>query len=563
VQSHLEKPTHEEIAIARQALALGPHIQPGDFQRYENLHKLLAQRYVCTKDGAVIEELVLLLTVILDNLPASHPMRFTSYERLQSYLHLQYTHTKDTSILSEAIDIGRLNLRRTTENQANPVLLLLDFVKMHEEYARGARALSLVMKDLDFFFFVNAYIPSESHSESQVMVALAELWLTCADYAQDMGLWLLLAFLSLYQALDLFTFKDEDWLRQFRNFLLRISNTDIPDGAGLKQVLLAVYIKFIEAVLIHCFLMQGDEGRLALINAAGILWQNAYAHAHAIGDLDRGITILERARGVVWSHILQSRKLLSTIEQQRPSTDDTKLEQDEREFGELNQGQDEEHHEARTQEPSVSDGWSPSFAQVYRLFRSSPILENAIYTPKPDALLATSTRHPVVILIAGVNQSYALVIRSPRVALVSLSLDIQLSQLLQMTTSFFSVQSRRGSSLSKVGTTGNARLAMKIAERLRSSNSLRILAELWTYVVKPVITHLGLTVRPRSLPDKFHFLHHNRKKARTLQNDRESTGVPPDRSLSSLYTQPESTKELIKNAAMITWCHPTPLYWLP
>jgi tetratricopeptide (TPR) repeat protein len=248
--------------------------------------------------------------------------------------------------------------------------------------------------------------------------------------------------------------------------------------------------------------------RLHYLSSCRALGLVAYELAIVMGDLCRGIQLLERTRGLIWSQMLhllnpelddprlppplaeEIRSLLSQLELGFVSkTDATGINAGQLPIhldfswdGEVQPQLDRQQKHNRVQ-------------QLLREVRLLPGLSSFMRSLPFEQLMATSTSHPVVVLIAGASECQALILRasSNRHMFIPFT-DIYPSSLQEFSFSTSHMQLRGqqpegGHDVSESAT----RLGVKFAKR-PSAAHLR-LGKLWRVIVKPIIQALGLEVR--------------------------------------------------------------------
>jgi hypothetical protein len=209
-----------------------------------------------------------------------------------------------------------------------------------------------------------------------------------------------------------------------------------------------------------------------------------------VGDVKIGLQLLERARGVVWSQLLQLRdpKL-----QDVPSSLASELYNLLRKFNTYRTSgytsmnlSKVDPMKSFVQERDVQHADHARIQRLIREIRSLPGLENFMYGPTLEALRSTATTHPVVVLVAN-QDCQALIIRSTNAPLTSISLKhVHISELQGMIKNAMRTCMAMVPDSTIVEDDGS--------RTMKSRQPREMLATLWFNVVKPVINHLGLRV---------------------------------------------------------------------
>jgi hypothetical protein len=253
-----------------------------------------------------------------------------------------------------------------------------------------------------------------------------------------------------------------------------------------RQELLGAYSDAIGLVSLAASFAVSRASQLQHIHHGRTLGSEAYLLAIRVDDLPTGLQLLERARGVIWSQIIHMRD---------PQLDDVPQELAER-LQRLISGV---ATPASAQFPDIT--LSPTSGSIYtqrrevqdviRQIRSLPGLDDFMRGPDAGTLLTTATQNPVVVLIAGETECHALVLPSAGGPLVNIVLPHVNRKALQALNFFGRTAQNRGSTFDGQEA---IRLGLVTAPMKSHVASYDCLAKLWRTVVKPVITHLGLSV---------------------------------------------------------------------
>jgi hypothetical protein len=126
---------------------------------------------------------------------------------------------------------------------------------------------------------------------------------------------------------------------------------------------------------------------------------------------------------------------------------------------------------------------------VVQEIRALPGLGNFMQGPDAGTLLSTASSHPVVLLLVDGSGCHAIIISSPYVPIAHIALpELDEDTLGELTFAGLTSQHRGGS----MDSTSIERGPMKVSKALSPAHAR--LAKLWRAIVKPIITHLGLSV---------------------------------------------------------------------
>jgi hypothetical protein len=217
------------------------------------------------------------------------------------------------------------------------------------------------------------------------------------------------------------------------------------------------------------------------------LGPGAYKLASNVGDLGLGLRLLEQTRGIVWSQLLHLREpQLQNV----PPRLSAELSASMR-YLESKTSVGKEHlPKPHLTERDARHQHNSRIQQLSRQIRTLPDLAHFMRGDSSQTLMETAAMHPVVVLVPTGNQFEALIILSCREPLISLQLpDIEACEVTELI---------RNSSISQFRSTASddvsPRLGFSVSTPQKRSKFHRMLARLWEGVVKPIISHLGISV---------------------------------------------------------------------
>jgi hypothetical protein len=249
-----------------------------------------------------------------------------------------------------------------------------------------------------------------------------------------------------------------------------------------KQLMLQLCSNAVDLVVLAADFALDYDAQLAYTRNGSLLGPLAFRIGVLVDNLPGGLTVLERARGIIWSLTLQLRNpqldrvptdLAAKLSMSIPGMSaDTMSEVPETSF--LPERDLQYERRSRRQ-------------QVVREIRALPGLDDFMRGPDVGTLLDVAARNPVVVLVSSRTECHALIIASPQEPLVALAIPELHARALQDLRFGPAMPSQRGS------TDGSdQRLGIKVSKP--ASHTATMLAKLWKLVVKPVLARVGLKV---------------------------------------------------------------------
>jgi tetratricopeptide (TPR) repeat protein len=476
---------NEVTELFREALKLRPYGHPDCATLSANLAASLLTRYNQTGDVSLLNEATELFREALKLRPHGHPNRATSCANLAVSLSTRYDQTGDVSLLNEATELEREALKLyphghpdratsctnlavsllTRYDQTGDVSLLNEATKLCSEASHSFPP-SQVWRSLGLQCQLYlSHVPTLDHALSS---ALASLHLCSDAEADDIGPYMSFILASLNKFWSLYAY----W------------TPDTPSS------LVYAYVSVVNKLPLMAAFVLDTSSRLLALRSFNRLGSQACVAAINTGHLPQAIELLDHAHGVIWAQALHQRdpqladvppKLASDLEALLRAiavpvtsvpTDRTLSPQDLR-------------HEQNSQ-----------IQNLLREIRALPGLDCFMRGNKFE-LLRQVANHPVVTLVAFHGQVYAIIIKNssdqPSV------LDLQ-PQFLRETRGAKGQRELSGDDLVEARIeSAEERRAWGDFERLmRPAGHHRSLSSqlqlLWRFIVKPVLSHLGLEV---------------------------------------------------------------------
>jgi hypothetical protein len=474
----------ETIALNRGALALRPPGHPDRAISCANLAVSLRVRYEQTGDVALLDGAIELEREALALRLPGHPDRATSCANLAVSLHVRYEQTGDVALLDEAIALNRgaLALRPPGHpDRANSCANLA--VSLHVRYNQTGDV-ALLDEAIEACIYA-----SEHASASQVwhpLVLLSGLHLLCDS-----------PHYSVLKALEYLQQSFQHEVDDIHGFISKVCYDValmwVNSGVWTPHItamLVDVYAKMVDRLPLVAGFVLDTSSRLQYLKSTRRIGSDACVAALLAEQPATAVTLIDRAHGVVWSQALHQRDpqmegapaslstelegLLSAIATRTP-VDPAGL-PDQRDTQDLRYRQ------------------NTRIQAILRQIRAMPGLSHFMLGSTYETLREVARDHPVVVLVAARGHAFALIMSSaednePHVLGLTLTSDDLLS--LRASAEQAGLRSRADM---RDGNT-DARVRVQISKMNVNHQPLRVLADIWRKIVKPVIDYLQLEVR--------------------------------------------------------------------
>jgi tetratricopeptide (TPR) repeat protein len=434
----------EAIHLNREALALRPLGHPNRANDCTNLAGSLHAHYKQTSDVALLDEAIGLLREALSLRPLGHTDRASTCSNLSALLHVRYELTGDVALLDEAIETCIYATKHSPASQVwHPLTLLC---RLHSLRNSPHYSVSQALEYLQQPF--QQEVDETHHFISEVCSITALVW-------DDASVW-------------------------------------SPHSTAL---FVEVYANIVGQLPLVAGFVLDTPSRLKTLKSTRQVGSDACVAASLAEQPATAVSLLDRAHGVVWTQALHQRDpqmegapknlaieledLLRAIAVPRPADPATPADH----TGDLRHRQN-----ARIQ-------------TILREIRAMPGLARFMLGSTYETLREAARDHPVVMLVAARDHTFALII--PNASHTN-------PDILRLNVANDTLQSFANS-------VGRANMRYRAwsppCEDVPSADSIGVgpdrkmgpgnfltrrspLAKLWLDVVKPVLTHLGLTVSP-------------------------------------------------------------------
>jgi hypothetical protein len=471
------------IELEREALVLRP---PGHLDRAiscDNLGISLYVRYQQTGDVALLDEAIELQREALVLRPPGHPNRATICSNLAASLRVRYEQTGNVTLLDEVIELEReaLALRPPGHpDRANGCTNLAVLL-----YMRYRETGDVTLLDEAIETCIHA---SEHSSPSYAWYSLIQL--SKMHLLRDSSHYSVLKALEYLQQ----SFQHEaDNIHDFIPFAC-YNAALMWDNSGIwtpriTALLVDVYAKIVDRLPLVAGFVLDTPSRLQYLKATRQVGSDACAAALLAEQPATAIILIDRAHGVVWSQALHQRDpqmegapaslsvelegLLGAIATRTP-VDSAGL-SDQRNNEDLRYRQ------------------NTRIQAILRQIRAMPGLSHFMLGSPYETLREVARDHPVVVLVAARDHAFALIMSSavesePHALGLTLTSDDLLS--LRESAERAGLRSRADT---RDGST-DERLGIHMNKMNVNHQPLRVLADIWRKIVKPVIDYLQLKV---------------------------------------------------------------------
>jgi tetratricopeptide (TPR) repeat protein len=485
---------------------------------YTNLAIALRERFEQTGESTLLQEIIQLDREALDLRPFGHCNRALSCDSLAESLARYFEDTGDVASLNEALHHYKeaLALRPPGHSERasscnSLAVLLMTYYEASSDNTLLARAIEMYEAAYDLH---SPGSPNRAHSCWSLAEALL-IRLPTLEGEGDRHATMDRVQLLLEQAREPYPVGHPLRWRHFHTLAMRaiythdwptvinqmreIMDCTVYDNIHLVLHSASTYLQQVDldalssaqkhALLVLCgqaigrmhlavMLPINASTQLKRVHVAQSLGYRAFMLAVAIGEVSTGVQLLEHARGVVWSQMLHRREpKLDKIPDEFAHMLRTLLHSDR--GLQLSEGAHTRDHQYAQR---------GQIQEVVRKIRLLPGMDSFMQGPSTEALMSVVDFSTVIMLVATDSACYAVVMASsgkPSVHVLLLDLNAKmLSDLSFAGGSSF----HRGCTMEE----DDAERGMRVSKGMSPSHTR--LAKLWRAVVKPVISHLQLSV---------------------------------------------------------------------
>jgi hypothetical protein len=515
----------EAIELEREALSLQPPGHPDRATSCGNLAALLCTRYEQTGDVALLDEAIELEREALSLKPPGHSNRALSCGNLAASLYIRYEQTGDVILLDEAIELAREALSLQPPGHPDRARMCGDLAtSLHARHMQTGNV-ALLDEEIELDREVLALQPPGHPNRATSCVGLAislharyeqtgnialleealEACIYATKHSSPFHVWyplLLLSWLHLSKGPHYSVSQALEYLQQ--SFQHEVKNTHqfmfyacsiaalVWNDSGVwsphtTTMFVDVYAKIVGQLPLVAGFVLDTSSRLKTLKSTRQVGSDACVAASLAEQPATAVSLLDRAHGVIWAQALHQRdpqmegaptdlaieleELLRTIATSAP-VNSARL---------PDHAQDLRHRQnARIQ-------------VILREVRAMPGLAHFMLGSTYETLRETARNHPVVVLVASRGHAFALIMSSaledePH----ALRLDLTSDDLLSLRGSAEQAGLRSRADTREGNT--SERMQVQISKMHPHHQPIRVLADIWRKIVKPVIDYLGLEV---------------------------------------------------------------------
>jgi tetratricopeptide (TPR) repeat protein len=475
---------NEAIELKREALALQPQGHPDRAHSCSNLGSSLHARYDQTGDGALLDEAIELKREALALRPPGHPNQAHSCANLGHSLHARYEQTGDVPLLDEAIELERKALALQPPGHPDRAHNCANLgYSLYARYQQNGDV-ALLDEAIEACIYASEHSSASRVWHSLVLLSQLHLIRDSPHY-------------SVSKALDYLQQSIQNEVNNIHMFTPYVCyNTALVwDDSGVctphvTALLVDVYAKMVDRLpLVAGGFVLDTSSRLQSLKLTRQIGSDAFVAAVLADQPATAVTLIDRAHGVVWSQALHQRDpqmegapaSLSTELEGLLSAIATRTPVDPAGIPDQRDTQDLRYRQ------------NTRIQAILRQIRAMPGLSHFMLGSTYEALREVARNHPVVVLVAARGHAFALIMSSaeetePHALSLTLTSDDLLS--LRGSAEQAGLRSRADT---RDGHT-DTRVRVQISKMNIHHQPLRVLADLWRKIVKPVIDHLQLEV---------------------------------------------------------------------
>jgi tetratricopeptide (TPR) repeat protein len=472
---------YEAIELHCKGLNEQPRGHPKRALWCASLGSTLHARYKQCGELSLLNQVIVLERDALAFRPRGHPERSLSCSSLAASLRQRYMRGNDIALLYEAIELGReaLALRLPSHPQRslacrNLSQSLLDLFKQTRDNALLDEVLSICSSVLQDGTSSDALHSYTILSEVHLIPDTPHFSLTSA-----------LRYLNLSLEGDVDSI--HGFIINTSCNLSRLWNFQTIWTVHATHLLCSMYARLIDQLPLAAGFVLDTSSRLQILKSTHYIGTDACVAAVLANQPARAVELLDRAHGLVWTQALHQRdpqmegappELASELAGHLRAMAAPPVRLDE---------PSHHHQDARHQR-------STRMHTLLREIRAKPGLERFMLGRTYSTLREAARDHPVVVLAAGRSHAFALIMSSAaedQPHTLHLDLTSNDLHLLQSAAQDAGLRSRADT---RDGNTANSRMRYQTSGLHVDHKPLRVLANIWHKIVKPVIDYLNLKV---------------------------------------------------------------------
>jgi tetratricopeptide (TPR) repeat protein len=474
---------NEAIELKREALALRPPGHPQRGLSCASLGSTLHARYLQHRNSALLDEVIDLEREALALRPPGHPERAVSCANLGYSLHARYQQCADFDLLAEVVDLEReaLSLQPPSHPQRslscrNLSYSLLDLFKRTHDSALLDEVLSICRSVLQDGTSSDALHSYTILSEVHLIPDTPHFSLTSA-----------LRYLNLSLEGDVDSI--HGFIINTSCNLSRLWNFQTMWTVHTTRLLCSMYARLINQLPLAAGFVLDKPSQLQMLMSTRHIGRDACVVAVLAHQPAKAVELLDCAHGLVWTQALHQRN--PPMEGAPPELA-AELTRHLRAMAAIRMQLDDPSHHHQ----DALHHYNTRIQALLREIRVMPGLQHFMLGSTYDTLRNAARDHPVVVLVAGRGLAFALLMASAvedEPQALHLDLTLEYVQWLQSATQKAGLRSGADSPAGDSDAVG-LRLGFEKSGPHVYHKPLRVLAEIWHKIVKPVLDHLNIKV---------------------------------------------------------------------
>jgi hypothetical protein len=476
-------PLDEVIELEREALALRPPGHPHRPISCENLGSSLQMCYKQTGNVVLLDEAIELKREALALRPPGHPDRAHSCANLGCSLHAHYLQTGDVALLDEAIELKREALTLQPSGHPDRAISCANLGSSLSVRYQQTGDVALLDEAIKALIYASEHFSASGAWYPLVLLSWLHLLRDSPHY-------------SVSGALEYLQKSFQHEVDEIQAFISHVSSTFalVWEHSGVWNLhiialLAEAYAKMVDRLPLVAGFVLDTSSRLQHLKSTRRIGSDAFVAAVLADQPATAVTLIDRAHGVVWSQALRQRDpqmesapaILSTELEGLLSAIATRTPVDPAGLPDQRDTQDLRYRQ------------NTRIQAILRQIRAMPGLSHFMLGNTYDTLREVARNHPVVVLVAARGHAFALIMSDageskPHALRLTLTSDDLLS--LRGSAEQAGLRSRADTRDGHA----DARMRVQISKMNVNHQPLRVLADIWRKIVKPVIDHLQLEV---------------------------------------------------------------------
>jgi hypothetical protein len=478
---------NEALALHKDVLKQMPPNHPERSSVCMNVAAAMITRSREMEDSESDETILALYEEALELRPVGHPGRSAACNGLSAILKTYFRKTHDIDYLRRSIDLERecMSLRPPGHPARKNILL---------NVASTLHLLTNSTLDEDFYdeaMVVNQELLNterlEDFTKRRAFLNVANLH-TIPNLPQYNPEYAVENLHNACSVSSLLRMPIIYGLQPMMTSLERLKIDQVPEDFMPK--LLVIYEKVIDALPLLAGFALSSKNQLHALRRSENIGRDAFLCAKKVGDIGRGVQLLDSARGMLWSQVLF---LEDNVWKNVPGEAGDEVRSVLRTLASRGSPPIDGPSQSRNEIYSAQDSLFELLAQMREMPGGDRILVGS-----PIESLAMAAAYSIVVVLVGTEEGcYAVIIRSPVADLECVTLDaISIEEIRGLVENARSFERLVQNSIDDSGDCTFASRVMHVASYLPGTDTVsKDLAILWRRVVQPVINKLNLEVK--------------------------------------------------------------------